>query len=161
MNISPDLGTLGVQVLNFFVLFSLLKWKLFGPVISILEEREKKIKSDLDRAEEARKEALELKKSYDDLLKDADKKSQEIIQEAVTKGEKVKSDLLEKGRHEVEKMKKEGQEQIRIEKEKAASELSKEISGFSVRIASKLLQKNIDEESNRKLIMDFVKEMEA
>ena len=75
MDIAPDYGTLTVQVFNFVILFGLLRWKLFGPVMKILEDREHKIKSDLDKAEDAKKEALELKKSYEDKLKEVDKGS--------------------------------------------------------------------------------------
>jgi len=41
MEIAPDL-TLVVQVTNFLILFGILKWKLFGPIMKILEEREEK-----------------------------------------------------------------------------------------------------------------------
>jgi len=160
MDIIPDLGTLGLQVVNFLILFTLLRWKLFGPVIKMMEDREEKIKSDLDKAEQSRKEALDLKGSYEVKLKEADKEARAIIDKAVAEGEQAKSGLIEKGREEVVKMKKAGEEHLHIEKEKAASELVKEISGFSVKIASKLIEKNIDEEANKKLIVDFVREMD-
>lgn len=157
---APDL-TLLVQIINFFILFGLLRWKLFRPLMQILQDRQDKIKSDLDKAEEAREEALKLKKDYEDKLKESLKEAQTIVNQAIQKGEKMKTDLMEKGREEVIKMKQEGQNQINLEKEKAIGELRKDVSGLAVNIASRLIKKNIDEASNRELINEFIGELKS
>ncbi|MEQ8172158.1 MAG: F0F1 ATP synthase subunit B [Candidatus Eremiobacterota bacterium] len=157
---APDL-TLLVQIINFFILFGLLRWKLFRPLMNILEERQNKIKSDLDKAEQAKEEAIKIKKDYEDKLKESFKEAQSIVNEATQKGEKIKTELMEKGREEVLKMKQEGQNQINFEKEKAIGELRKDVSGLAVNIASRLIKKNIDEASNRDLINEFIGELKS
>jgi F-type H+-transporting ATPase subunit b len=157
---APDL-TLLVQIINFFILFGLLRWKLFRPLMKILEERQEKIKSDLDKADQAREEAMSLKKDYENKLKESFKEAQGIVNEATQKGEKVKSELMEKGKEEVMKMKQEGKNQINLEKEKAIGELRKDVSGLAVDIASRLIKKNIDEASNRELINEFIGELKS
>jgi F-type H+-transporting ATPase subunit b len=155
---APDL-TLFVQITNFLVLFGLLRWKLFHPVMKFLEDRKERIKSDLDKAEQAKEEAMALKKAYEDKLKDAAREAQSIVNDAIARGEKIKADLLEKGREEVRRMKQDGEAQINVEKEKAISQLRQEVSGLAVQLASRLLKKNIDETSNRFLIQEFIGEL--
>ncbi len=157
---APDL-TLLVQIINFFILFGLLRWKLFRPLMRILQDRQDKITSDLNRAEEAKEEALKFKQDYEDKLKESFKEAQSIVNEATQKGEKIKAELMEKGREEVIKMKQEGQNQINLEKEKAIGELRKDVSGLAVNIASRLIKKNIDEASNRELINEFIGELKS
>ncbi|HPZ08349.1 MAG TPA: F0F1 ATP synthase subunit B [Candidatus Eremiobacteraeota bacterium] len=160
MEIAPDL-TLVVQVTNFLILFGILKWKLFGPIMKILEEREEKIRSDITKAEQARQEALDLKKDYEDQLKDAAREVRIIVQDATLQGEKIKSELMEKGRAEALRIKEEGQAQVKLEKERAISSLRAEVAGLSVNLASRLLKKNIDENSNRALIQEFIGDLKS
>ena len=160
MNIAPD-WTLAIQIVNFGILFGVLRWKLFGPLMNILEEREKKIKSDIENAELSREEAIKLKKDYEDKLKEAAKEAQGIIQNAALEGEKLKKELIEKGKDEVGRLKKQGELQIDIEKEKASLELRQQVAGLSVKIASKLLQRNIDEEANSVIISEFIGDMNS
>jgi len=160
MEIAPDL-TLVVQVTNFLILFGILKWKLFGPIMKILEEREEKIRTDITKAEQARQEALDLKKDYEDQLKDAAREVRIIVQDATLQGEKIKSELMEKGRAEALRIKEEGQAQVKLEKERAISSLRAEVAGLSVNLASRLLKKNIDENSNRALIQEFIGDLKS
>jgi len=129
--------------------------------MKILEERQEKIKSDLDKAEQTKEEALALKKDYEDKLKESLKEAQNIINDATLRGEKVKAELMEKGKEEVGRMKEEGNKQIQLEKEKAIGELRKDVSGLAVNIASRLIKKNIDEASNRELINEFIGELKS
>jgi len=160
MNIAPD-WTLFVQLINFLILFGVLKWKFFGPVMGILKNREDAIKSDLEKAAKSREEAMKLKNEYEDKLKDAAKEAREIIQNATQDGEKVKAELIEKGREEVLRMKEESQKQIQMEREKAILSLRQEVSGLSIKIASKLIKRNLDEATNRALISEFIGELNS
>ena len=52
-----DWFTVLAQIINFLILIYLLKRFLYGPIIRAMEEREKKMVADQDRAKNAEKEA--------------------------------------------------------------------------------------------------------
>ena len=66
----------------FVVLFALMQWKLFPAVKRGMDRRAEKIRDDLDAAETARTEALEVKAGYEAELADARAEAGRIIDAA-------------------------------------------------------------------------------
>ena len=75
-----------------FVLLYLVMWKIAIPRISdVLQDRQKRIDSDLEKAEELKKEAQSVREAYEKLVTNASNKAQETIRAA---REKVAADAL-------------------------------------------------------------------
>ena len=71
-------GTLLIQIINFVILCAILGHFCYKPVLKVLDERKNRIKSDLDSAAASKADAEKLKESYEEQLRDAQAKAQEI-----------------------------------------------------------------------------------
>jgi F-type H+-transporting ATPase subunit b len=157
MSISfPDLL---FAIINFLVLLVILKKFLYKPLLTMMDEREKMVKSDLENAENAKNEAQKIKEEYTKQMEQAKQEAQQIIEKATRIGEESRETLLNQAREEAARMTEKAQEMIRLEKEEALSQLRNEVASLVVLAAGKVIDKTIDQESHEKLIRDFIEEV--
>tara|TARA_B100001750_G_C15193504_1_gene440044 strand:- start:167 stop:646 length:480 start_codon:yes stop_codon:yes gene_type:complete len=149
-------GTLFWSVITFLLLLVVLKKIAWGPIILALEDRENNIKDALNAAEEAKKEAEKVSSDYEQSIKDAQIKSQKIIADSKEAAEKVKESIEAKASEKAEAMLKDAKVQINAEKESAINEIKEIAVDLSIQAASKVIQRNVDTDDNRKLINDTI-----
>ena len=77
-------------IVNLLLFFVLLRVFLFKPVLKVMNEREQKIKDDLDGAQTAREESEELKAQYDAELANVHDEADRIRSNAKKKRRKGK-----------------------------------------------------------------------
>jgi len=94
--LTPDIGVVFWLAVIFLVVFFLLKKYAWGPILSALEAREKRIEEALRAAEAARNELRTLKQEQEKLLEQAKRQEQEIIAEA----KKIKETIIEEAKEE-------------------------------------------------------------
>lgn len=100
------------NLVNFFIIYLLLRNVVFRKIGDSIRERQDKIKKGLEDAEKARTSLLMAESEKQEILKDSHKEARKITEEAEKRGDKI-----------VEDSKKEaGEESLRI-KEKAALEM--------------------------------------
>lgn len=146
------------QIINIIVFFLLLKKFLFKPVTEIMEKRENLIRSSMEEAEDTRKKANELKAEYQAQLDGAKDEAAAIVKEAKARGEKEYELMLANAGRDAQKLINDAQESARIEREKAVKGARGEIAAIAIAAASKVAEKNIKAEDNKKLIEDFLSE---
>ena len=144
-------GLLFWSVITFLLLLAVLKKVAWGPIISALESREEEIKNALSAAEKARKEAEKVSSDYEQSMKDAQVKAQEIISDSKAAAEKVKADIEKAAEEKAESMLANAKEQINAEKENAINEIREIAIDLSIDVASKVIGQNIDSDKNRSL----------
>ena len=102
--LSLDGWTLFFTVLNVIVLFVGLRLLLFKPVLKIISQREEMIKTQLKEAAAKEQQAEQLKNDYQEKLKDAGHKAEEIIAQAKSRAAREQSEAAVKAKEEAEKM---------------------------------------------------------
>ena len=145
-------GLLFWSVITFLLLLVVLKKVAWGPIISALESREDEIKSALNAAEKAREEAEKVSSDYEESMKEAQIKAQKIISDSKAAAEKVKADIEKAAEEKAESMLANDKEHINAEKENAIKDIRDIAIDLSIDIASKVIEKNIDSEENRRLV---------
>ena len=152
-------GLLFWSVVTFLLLLVVLKKVAWGPIISALEQRENDIKDALNAAEQAKKEAEKVSNDYEQSIKDAQKQSQQIIADSKEAAEKVKAKIENDASKKAEIMLNDAKVQINAEKENAINEIKAIAVDLSIKAASKVVEKNIDNDDNRKLVNDAIAEI--
>ncbi|MBR7815925.1 F0F1 ATP synthase subunit B [Bacillus sp. CCNWLCWHY013] len=147
------------QLLAMLVLLALLKKFALGPLLNIMKQREDHIAGEITSAEERNKEAQKLIEEQRVLLKEAKQESQSLIENAKKLGEKQKEDIIQAARAESERLKEAARTEIVKEKEQAVSALREQVASLSVLIASKVIEKELDEQAQEQLIQDYLKEV--
>ncbi|HKV70920.1 MAG TPA: F0F1 ATP synthase subunit B [Gemmatimonadales bacterium] len=149
-------GVIFWTVIIFGILLVIL-WRLGWPeILKMVEEREHRIQKQLDEAEKARTEAQKLLEEHKKLVADGKAQAQEILSTAKSAAGKEREALLAKTREEQELMLERARQDITAEKEKAIQALRREAVELSIAAASKLIEKNLSTESNRKLVSDYL-----
>lgn len=157
MNI--DLNMMIWSVINFLVLFFLLKRFLWKPVLSIIEAREKEISAQLEQAENAREDAVKVKEDYERRLAEAQRRAEEIIARATRKAEDLANEIKEKAQAEAAGILERAEETIRREKEEALAELRDQVADLALEVASKVLGRTINDADHERLARQFLAEV--
>src|SRR3990167_3311615 len=93
MEILKDFGVspilLGAQIINFLIVFYLLKRFLYKPVLDVLRKREDEIKKGLQEAEKGKKLLEETEEKEKKILRNARLKADEMVKNAKAQGEEI------------------------------------------------------------------------
>lgn len=142
------------------IIFGLLFFALakFGwpAILRQVEEREARIKEQLDAAARANADAQRMLSDYQTQLAGAREQATQIVQAARQDGEKLREEIVAKGRSEQEELLERARREIAMEKDRAVAELRREAVELSIAAASKVLEKNVDTSADRKIVTDFL-----
>lgn len=145
------------QLINLLLLFLLLKYFLFKPVQNILNARQAEIDKSYADAETAQTRAEELRDEYEKRISDAKAEAADIAKAASRKAQAHYDEVVGTAKADAARLREKAEAQIEQEKKKAMNELKDEISGIAVDIASKVVEREIDEKDHEELISEFIK----
>ena len=145
------------QLINLLLLFLLLKHFLFKPVQNILNARQAEIDKSYADAETAQTLAEELRDEYEKRISDAKAEAADIAKAASRKAQAHYDEVVGTAKADAARLREKAEAQIEQEKKKAMNELKDEISGIAVDIASKVVEREIDEKDHEELISEFIK----
>lgn len=148
-------------VLNLLVLFLLLKKFLFKPVTNMMDRREQMIRDDIDSAKAAKEESQQLKEKYEAELADAHKQAVKIAANAKNRAQEESAQIIADAQSEAQSLIENAREAIERDRQEAIDSAMGEIAGLAVMAASRVIAKNIDEESNREYAEQLLSEVGA
>ncbi|WP_227937042.1 F0F1 ATP synthase subunit B [Alkalihalobacillus deserti] len=152
-------GTALYQLVAFCFLLAVLNKFALKPLMGIMEKREQIVSEQIDSAEKARKEAEQFVIDQRKELEKARHEAQEIIQQAKKLSEQQGQDILDQARVNAERVKDSALAEIQREKEQAVTALREQVASLSVLIASKVIEKELDEKAQEALVQDYLKEV--
>lgn len=92
-------------------------------------------------------------------LEEARKEAHQILEQARVTSSKQAEDIVESAKSEATRLKGDALKDIESEKNKAIAALRSEVGGISVQIASKIIEKQVDEKSQEQLVDKYLKEV--
>ena len=150
--LSFDPGLFMWTIVTFLIVLIILKWKAWGPLISALDKREVDIKNALLAADRAKEDAEKASQDYEELVIKAQAEAQKIISDGKIAGERVKNEIEFAAKENAEEMIGKAKIQIEAESQKAIQEIKSSVVDLSIEAASKIIEKNLDSEDNRRLV---------
>ena len=156
-----SLGTILAQMLNFFILVWLLARFAYKPLLAMMTERKERIAKDLEAAEKARVEAEGFKADYAAQIAKARQEAQQIVEIAVQEAEHTTREQLATAREQIEQEKNRARQDIAIERDRAMNSLRNEVVSLSVAMAGKVVAKDMNSETNTKLIEDAIRQLDS
>lgn len=145
-----------VVLLNFFVIMCILKKFLYKPVKKMLAERETEVTQTYAQAEQAKAEAMGMKKDYEVKLNDAKQTAGEIIADATKKAQSRGDELVAAASAKSDDMIKKAEVQIAQDKKRAINEIKNDIADIAINAATKVVSKQLDVNDHKQLIDDFI-----
>jgi F-type H+-transporting ATPase subunit b len=144
--------------ISFAILFFLIARIGFPAIKKGMDARADKIRSSLDEAERAKDEASGILEQYQRQLTDAKGESSRIIEEARQAADKLRQDLKKQAEAEVAEIKQRAQEDIAAQVERAMGDLRARVADMTIELTEKVVQRNLDRETNLALIERFIDE---
>lgn len=154
--ISINLWQMLVSLANLVILFLLVKKFLYKPVKKMLKNRQNTIEGDYAKANEAKQKALDDKKAYEDKLSEAHTEADGVIQSAVSIAKLRENEIIAEAKQRADGIIRKAEEDAALELKKAEESIKQEIVGVGTLLAKKILEKEIDEESNKELVDAFI-----
>lgn len=151
-----DFAVIGTNIVGFVIVVLVLRKFAWGPILGMLDERRDKIATDFAQADRARTDAERIKGDLEVQLVEIKTVERERIQEAAKRGEelaeKIRSEASAKASATLEK----AHHDIELETQKAQVGLRDQVVDLALRSSEMLLKKELDDETHRKLIRDYI-----
>ncbi len=155
----PNVWTAITQLCATAVLFFALYKLGYKPVRKILDTRSEYEQRKLAEADALKKENEELKKKMEEELAQAEERANRAIERARQEGNRLKDELVNEGREKTEQMIANAKADIAFERNKMLGEVQREIVDATISATEKMLSERIDEETDKRIIDDFIKEI--
>ena len=148
-----------VNILAFVLLLLILKKFAWGSLLKLIDDRRAKIASEFEGIERAKAEMAALKTEYQERLAKIEEEARAKIQQAVAEGRRVASEIEESSRANAREALEKSKEAIALEVAKARVELKEQVVDLAIQATHKILQQHLDEETDRRMIEAFIKEI--
>ena len=158
--IQPQFGTIFWTVVTFAILWFLLGRYAWKPLLAAVEAREAGIRDAIEAAERERDEAQRLLDEQRAMLNLARKERADAVEAGRRDAERLKAEILEEARKQREQLMKQAQAQIDAGLRQARAELKGEAADLAIQAAGKLLGKNLDDQTQRRIVDDYLAELE-
>ena len=143
-------------LLNTLTIFFVGKKFLFGPVMKMITDRQKEIDDMYANADSAKADAEAMRDEYQRKLSDAQATSDRIVKEAMARGQAREEEILRKANADDAAIMDKASADIAQEKKKAINDAKNEISGLAMAIAGKVVERELNEADQAKLIDSFI-----
>jgi F-type H+-transporting ATPase subunit b len=138
------------EVVSFAILFFVLYKFAFPGILSVLEEREKKIKDSLDQAERHRSEAERRLKEYEAKLSAAAKEAEGILAAAKERAQRLLEENEQRLTVEAERIKGDATRDIDQERRKAIQDIRNQTTDLALMVAEKVVQRSLTDADQRR-----------
>ena len=152
--LTPDLGLLFWMLLAFLVVFFVVAKFGFPAIIDMVENRKRYIDESLQKAHEASERLANIQKEGESMLQEARQKQAQLLKEAAETRDAIVSQAQEKAREEGARLLREAKAEIESQKQAAISEIRAQVAELSVKVAEKILRKELSSEAKQMETID-------
>ena len=154
--LSPNTGLMFWTLLIFVVLLFILARYAFKPLTAAVEAREAALEKAIREANAARDEANKLLAEQTKSLETARAEAQRVIADSRVTGEKLRNEMLEQTKHQQHELLERARAEIDNERKRAIADLRREAVELALAGATKVIERNLDDQTNRKLVESFL-----
>lgn len=147
------------SILSFGILFFLLKRYAFPPILEALDDREKKIRSEIGEAEKLKQDAETLRAQLQQDMANAHQKAETIVQMASDEAKKIQEKTVHDTLTKVKQLQKEAEQEIIVSRNKLLSEIRGYTAALTIASTEKFLKKTMDDADKKKLVDESIEEV--
>jgi F-type H+-transporting ATPase subunit b len=154
--LTPQGGLMLWTIAVFLVFFFILTRFAFKPLLAAVEAREASLQAALDKARQDREQAAALLDEQRKQIEAARTEAQRYIADGRATADKMRAEMLEQTRTQQQEMLERARRDIENEKSLAIAALRREAVDLALAGASKVIERNLDDVTNRKLVENFL-----
>lgn len=154
-------GLIFWTLVTFALVALVLRWKAWGPILNLVDERERQIQNAVDAAKKERAEAERLLAEQKTAIADARRESAEMMRKAQADMEGFRNELKAQATKEASDLKQQASREIEEQKKKAIAEVRSIAATLAIEVAEKILNERLDETKHRALAEQYVDQLSA
>ena len=154
--LTVDGGLMFWTLIVFAAIFTILAKYAFPLILGAVQAREAALTKALEEARADREAAAKLLAEHQAKIEAARGEAQKFIADGRATAETMKSTMLEETRKQQAELLERAKRDIESEKSAAIAELRREAVGLAISAAGKVIEKNLDDAQNRKLVEGFL-----
>ena len=121
-------------------------------LLTLIQKRQDLIQENIDSSVAIKKQAEDVKEQYDEKLRNVSQEAHTIL------ADQEKQQIIKEANDEALRIKKNANEDIERQKRDAQKEMKKAISDVALSAASQLIKKEMDEETQKQFVEDFIEQ---
>jgi F-type H+-transporting ATPase subunit b len=149
-------GLMVWTVLIFAIVFIILSKFAYPKILGAVEAREEHIRELTEAAERDRVEAAAHLDEQRRVLEETRGRVQEALAEARSTGERMREEMVAAARREHEELMARARRDIEAERQSALEAVRREAVDLAIAAAEKLVQRNLNAEDNRRMVLDYL-----
>ena len=151
--------TLIAQICNLFLQLLIVKIFFLDKIKAILDQRREAADKQITDAEAAKAEALAIKQTYEQNMREAKAKAEDILMNAQRSANSRSEEIISQAQATAAQIKSKASSDIEMEKKKAINDAKNEISGLALAIAGKVVERELNSADQTDLIDRFIDEL--
>ena len=151
--------TLIAQICNLFLQLLIVKIFFLDKIKAILDQRREAADKQITDAEAAKAEAMAIKETYEQNMKEAKAKADDILMSAQRSANSRSEEIISQAQAAAAQIKSKASSDIEMEKKKAINDAKNEISGLAMAIAGKVVERELNTAVQAGLIDRFIDEL--
>ena len=151
--------TLIAQICNLFLQLLIVKIFFLDKIKAILDQRREAADREITDAEAAKAEAIAIKETYEQNMKEARAKADDILLSAQRSASLRSEEIISQAQQQAAQIKSKASSDIEMEKKKAINDAKNEISGLAMAIAGKVVERELNTADQSGLIDRFIDEL--
>ena len=158
-NIGPlalNIPLIVTEAIGFLLLLWFLNRFVFKPIFGILDQRQADIKATYDQLDDDRRRMEQTRRDYEQRLAGIETEAREKIQAAVKEAQVLRDNLIADAQSQAATIIEQGRNQSERDRQKAFLEMRSQVVTLAVSAAGKVIDENLTDTRQTKLVDDFI-----
>ena len=155
--ISVNIWDILISLANLLIMLWIVKKFLFKPVMKVMQERQNQVEKIYDDANQDRSDAAGMKLEYEQRLAAAREEADGLVRNAVQTAQRRGDAIVAEAASQASHLKQKAEEEIAMEKKQMLRSVQGEISDMAVTIASKVVEREIQQKDHDAFVDEFIK----
>ena len=155
--ISVNIWQILISLINLLILFLLLKKFLFKPVQHMMTTRQAQVDQVYEDADKSLQSANQMKQEYEQRLSNARDEADTLVKNATATAQQRGDQLLSEAQQQASRLRQKAEEEIEQQKKQMLNEVRQDISGLAVDIASKVIEREINQGDYDAFVDEFIR----
>ncbi|MCO5297989.1 MAG: F0F1 ATP synthase subunit B [Fimbriimonadaceae bacterium] len=156
-----NLGKMLTQMGVVLVLLPVINIFFVKPLSEAINERNSELEKTFTEAEQLRSKMDAMRSEYEQRLASTEARAREQIQTQIREAQTLRTTLMAEASAKADELVEKARQEIEQEKNKVLSEVRLHVTHLTLGATERILGKNVDSDTNRKLVQEFIDQVEV
>ena len=158
-NFGFDPVLLGAQVVNFLIIFYVLKRFLYKPVLEMLKKRQQEVKEGLKQAEEAKILLEQTQEKEKEILKKARLTAEQLVKDARLEAVETAVKIEENAKQQAFRLIEDAKRQLELEEKETEKKLATYVSRLAIELLTKSSKYLFSEKEQKEIMANALRKI--